>query len=59
MTLSGQAVPHLPGVQRERREPGAADHVPEPAEDAHALQRRSARRVPDRRHLLRACEFQN
>lgn len=48
---------NLPSVERDRREPGDADDVPQPAEDEDAVAGRQARRVPDRRHLLCACNY--
>lgn len=39
IVLSCQAMPDLPSVERDGREPGAADDVPQPAEDAHAFAR--------------------
>lgn len=42
-----QAMPNLPSIKRDGREPGAADDVPEPAEDEDALAGRQACRVPN------------
>ena len=50
---SFQDVSDLPSVERDGREPPPAEDVPQPAVDAPRRGHPLARRVPDRRHLLR------
>ena len=52
-----QDVSSLPGVQRDRGEPGPAEDVPQPPVHSCQVRHLQACRVPDWRHFLCACMY--